>query len=166
MTTFFIHLSWQHFLSSTWRNTSFFRADAVSNNNLDTVAFLRLKKMNKVWICFRQQFHGRKLVAVVSLVAELNKRYARKHNTDTDCMFMSYHLGVSEWIHTLWFPECQGTPCSKQTRKSLNECNWTRTQNHLSSQTNTQPFGQSGQTGWVFVYELSGSGFESSCSHL
>ena len=130
---FFIHLSWQHFLSSTWRNTSFFRADAVSNNNLDTVAFLRLKKMNKVWICFRQQFHGRKLVAVVSLVAELNKRYARKHNTDTDCMFMSYHLGVSEWIHTLWFPECQGTPCSKQTRKSLNECNWTRTQNHLSS---------------------------------
>ena len=33
----------------------------------------------------------------------------------------------------------------------------------LSSSTNSQPFGQ---TGWVFVYELSGSGFESSRSHL
>ena len=72
--------------------------------------------MNKVWICFRQQFNRRKLVAIVSLVAEPNKRYARKHKTDTDCMFMSCHVGVSEWIHTPWFPECQGTPCSKQAR--------------------------------------------------
>ena len=34
---------------------------------------------------------------------------------------------------------------------------------------NTQPFGQTWPAwtnGWVFVYEISGSGFESSCSHL
>ena len=37
---------------------------------------------------------------------------------------------------------------------SLSDCNWTRIQNHL-----VRP------NGWMFVYELSGSGFESSCSH-
>ena len=33
-----------------------------------------------------------------------------------DCMFLSCHVRVSEWIHTLYLPECQGTPCSKQAR--------------------------------------------------
>ena len=31
-----------------------------------------------------------------------------------DCMFLSCHVRVLEWIHTLQLPECQGTPCSKQ----------------------------------------------------
>ena len=31
-----------------------------------------------------------------------------------DCMFLSCHVRISEWIHTLYLPECQGTPCSKQ----------------------------------------------------
>ena len=31
-----------------------------------------------------------------------------------DCMFLSCHQHVSEWIHTLYLPEHQGTPCSKQ----------------------------------------------------
>ena len=26
-----------------------------------------------------------------------------------DCMFLSCHVRVWEWIHTLWLPECQGT---------------------------------------------------------
>ena len=33
-----------------------------------------------------------------------------------DCMFLSCHIRVSEWIHTLQLPECQGTPCSKQAQ--------------------------------------------------
>ena len=33
-----------------------------------------------------------------------------------DCMVLSCHVRVSEWIHTLLFPECLGTPCSKQGR--------------------------------------------------
>ena len=41
---------------------------------------------------------------------------------------------------------------------SLSDCNWTRTHNHL-----VWPVWLNG---WVFVYELSGCGFESSCSHL
>ena len=31
-------------------------------------------------------------------------------------MFLSCHVRLSEWIHTLYLPECQGTPCSKQAR--------------------------------------------------
>ena len=31
-----------------------------------------------------------------------------------DCMFLSCHVRIWEWINTLQFPECQGTPCSKQ----------------------------------------------------
>ena len=33
-------------------------------------------------------------------------------------MFSSCHIRVSEWIHTLYLPECQGTPCSKQAQKT------------------------------------------------
>ena len=33
-----------------------------------------------------------------------------------ECMFLSYHVGVSEWIQTLLLPASQGTPCSKQVR--------------------------------------------------
>ena len=31
-----------------------------------------------------------------------------------DCMLLSCHLCILEWIHTLYLPECQGTYCSKQ----------------------------------------------------
>ena len=50
------------------------------------------KKMNKVCICFRQQFQARKLVAMASLVAELNKRCTRKHKTDT----------IRWWLFVFW----------------------------------------------------------------
>ena len=33
-----------------------------------------------------------------------------------DGMFLSCHVLVSEWIHTLWLSECQGTSCSKQAQ--------------------------------------------------
>ena len=33
-----------------------------------------------------------------------------------DCMFLSFHVRISEWNHTLYLSECQGTPCSKQTQ--------------------------------------------------
>ena len=31
-------------------------------------------------------------------------------------MFLSSHVRTSEWNHTLYLPECQRTPCSKQVR--------------------------------------------------
>ena len=33
-----------------------------------------------------------------------------------NCIFLSCHIGVSEWIHILQLPECPGTPCSKQVQ--------------------------------------------------
>ena len=33
-----------------------------------------------------------------------------------DCMFLSCHVRISEWIYILELPEYQGTPCSKQAR--------------------------------------------------
>ena len=53
-----------------------------------------------------------------------------------NCMFLSCRVRVSEWIHTLYLPELLA-----RSRREI----W---------------------SGWVFVYELSGCGFESSCSHL
>ena len=32
-----------------------------------------------------------------------------------DCIFLSCHVLISEWICTVYFPECLWTPCSKQT---------------------------------------------------
>ena len=55
----------------------------------------------------------------------------------------------------------------------LSDCSWTRTHNHLVYKRTLKLFSQTGQTDHlaklsqtVFVYELSGSGFESSCSHF
>ena len=50
---------------------------------------------------------------------------------------------------TLLLPESQGTPCSKQARNL--KFKW------------LQPVWLNG---WLFVYELNGCGFESTCSHL
>ena len=46
---------------------------------------------------------------------------------------------------------------------SLSDCNWTWTQSHLVRK---RPLNQFCPNGWVFVYELSGFEFDSSCSHL
>ena len=75
-------------------------------------------------------------------------------------MFLSCHIRVSKWIHTLWLPECQGTPCSKQARNL--KFKWLQLDSNpeqFSSETNTQTIWLNG---WVFIYELRGSGFESS----
>ena len=55
---------------------------------------------------------------------------------------------------------------------SLSECNWTWTQNHLVRKWTLNHLAKLANltkvwpNGWVFVNELSGSGFESSCSPL
>ena len=51
-------------------------------------------------------------------------------HTKEDCMFLSCHVCVSEWIQTLYLPEYQRIPCSKQAwnlkfkwMQLDNECN-------------------------------------------
>ena len=63
-----------------------------------------------------------------------------------DCMLLSCHVRVWEWIHTLQLPECQGTPCSKQA--PYLKIMWLQRESNpqpLSSSTNTQPFDPTGQ---------------------
>ena len=33
-----------------------------------------------------------------------------------DCILFSCHVRISEWIYTIYLPECHGTPSSKQVR--------------------------------------------------
>ena len=62
------------------------------------------------------------------------------------CMLLLFHVRISEWMHTLYLPDCQGTPCSKQAwhlnfkwlKQDLNP-------QPLSSKTNTQQFAQTDQ---------------------
>ena len=64
---------------------------------------------------------------------------------------------------------------SAPSRQEISSFKWLQLDSNphpLSSETNTQPFSQPSQirlgwpNGWEFVSELSGCGFESSCSHM
>ena len=53
-------------------------------------------------------------------------------NSAFHSVLLSCHVRVSEWIYTLYFPECQGTCCSiRYDIWSLSDNNGMRTQNHL-----------------------------------
>ena len=57
-----------------------------------------------------------------------------------DCIFLSCYVRISDWIHTLYLPECQGSPCSKQAR--CLKIKWLQRDSNpqpLSSLTTTQP---------------------------
>ena len=58
----------------------------------------------------------------------------------SDCMFLSCHVRVSEWIHTLKLPECQGTPCSKQARNL--KVKW------LQLDSNPEPLSKTSRKNW------------------
>ena len=63
-----------------------------------------------------------------------------------DWMFLSCHVRVSAWIHTLQLPECQETPCLKQAPDL--KIKWLQRDSNpqpLTLSTNTQPFGQTSQ---------------------
>ena len=86
----------------------------------------------------------------------------RVPNLTLNCMFLSCHVRVSQWIHTLWLPECQGTPYSKQTQNlKFKWLNGTRTHNHVVRKRTLNHLAKLAKVVWVVVYELSGCGCES-----
>ena len=73
-----------------------------------------------------------------------------------DCVFLSCHVRVWEWIHTLQLPECQGTNCSNQA--PYLKIKWLQRDSNpqsLTWSTNTQPFCQTGQMIELFCEYLS-----------
>ena len=90
-----------------------------------------------------------------------------------DCMFLSSHICISEWIHTLYLPQCQGARCSKQVwYYKLSGCWLESSCTHLNF-TYCAYFKKYSSilwpvrpNGWVFVYKLRGFAFEYSCSRL
>ena len=63
-----------------------------------------------------------------------------------DCMFLSCHVRVSWWIHTLYLTDCQGTPSSKQARNlKVKWLQWVSNPEPLSPLASTQPKGGTGQ---------------------
>ena len=104
-------------------------------------------------------------------------------------MLLSCHVRISGWIRTLYLPESQGTPCSKRAQylkfkwlqrdiQANTECGFTLKCVRdmiitYSQMQRTDKYSQNSSiiwsvlpNGWVFVYELSGCGLESCCSHL
>ena len=98
--------------------------------------------------------------------------------------FVFYHLllvmiNMTVWsCHVTYVFQSESTPYyslnvkellarSRREIRSLSDCNWNRTQNHLVRKQTLSHLAQLVKvSGWVFVYELSGSGFKSSCSRL
>ena len=80
--------------------------------------------------------HLAKLIKSLSLVVSANLYLP------FDCIILSCHIRVSERIHTLWLPQCEGTPCSKHGLYL--KFKWLQGDSNpqrLCSETNTQPFG-------------------------
>ena len=48
--------------------------------------------------------------------AQVQAHERKKRIEKSDCMFLSCHVRVSEWIHTIYLSEYKGNLCSKHTQ--------------------------------------------------
>ena len=88
-------------------------------------------------------------------VKRLLPLFAECYSIDYLCygsIYLGFMRRITSWA-SKYFSICQNIS-RPIANAQLNDCNWTRTQNPV------WPYG------WMFIYELSGFGFESSCSHL
>ena len=90
-----------------------------ANNILEKINLKRLT--TPLWDCNGTRTHNylvckRTLNHLANLAKWLSCVVSTSLYGTFDCMFLSCHMRVSEWIHTLYLPECQGTPCLKQAR--------------------------------------------------
>ena len=76
--------------------------------------FLKKCDCNWTWRTHNHLVHKRTLNYLAKLTKWLSCVVSTYLCGASDCMFLSCHVRVSEWIHTLWLPECQGSPWLKQ----------------------------------------------------
>ena len=55
-------------------------------------------------------------IKLSTINSSISTVYLHDNKNHHDCMFLTCHVRVSQWIHTLQLPECQRTPYSKQTQ--------------------------------------------------
>ena len=96
--------------------------------------------------------------------------FREQTNVMFDCQFLSSHIRVLELIYSLQLSECQGTFLLEtsptfEAYVTVLEFEARATQ-LLNEHSTSQPNWPVWINGWVFVYELSGCGCESRCSHL
>ena len=82
------------------------------------------------------------------------------------CVFLSSNVHVSEWIHTLNIKELLTR--NRRDIWRLTDCNGTRTHNHLVRKGTINHLVKWSvlPNGWVFLYKLSGCGFEYRCKYI
>ena len=87
-----------------------------------------------------------------------------------DCMFISCHVCVSEWIHTLYLRGGPGTPYRKLAKSnwSLIDCNRPWSHNHLVCKRALGYLVKMAKwlNCWLLLCKLKRCGFESRCDHL
>ena len=143
-----------HFTLSFLHVTYAFHSESTLYIRLN-VQELLVQSTREIWrwgdcTCTRTQNHlvlKRTFNHLVKLAKSLSCVQSTYLQTVFDCMFLSCHVRVSWWIHTLYLPQCQGTPCWKKERNL--KLKWLQQDSNpepLSSLTNTQPIGETGQT--------------------
>ena len=84
---------------------------------------------------------------------------SRTGNIDEDCMLLLCQVRISEWIYTLYLPECQELLARNRCDIwSLSNSNGSQTHNSLVRKRTINLLAKLPVwvNGWVFVYELSG----------
>ena len=112
-----------HLTECSWHVTYVFQSKSTLYNCLNVKELFARNRCNICSLsdCNETRTHNH-LVRKRTLkhLAKLTKLLGRVVSTYLfgafDCMFLSCHLRISEWIHTLSFPEFQGTTCSKKER--------------------------------------------------
>ena len=94
--------------------------------NFVTISFITLSSIKNYsvsdWNWTRIYYHlvhNRTLNHLAKLTKWLSRVVSTYLYGAFNCMFLSCHVLVPEWIYTLWLSACQGTPCSKQARNQL-----------------------------------------------
>ena len=122
-----------------------------------------LKKACLVWL---KKLQGVRQITRLKQQCFLSSTFSITHKdfTRKSCVFMCYLIGsvvkIVLYLPFLYTKDNRVQQINKNHdwwNNCFSDCNWTRTQNHLVLKQTLND--------WVFIYELSGWGLESSCSH-
>ena len=82
------------------------------NTKKKTLSFIPLLRQLK----FKCHITMQLTIKLSTINLSITTVYLHDNKNHHECMFLSCHVHVSEWIHTLQLPECQRTPCSRQAQ--------------------------------------------------